>query len=64
MAVSSIKVTPTVDTAGAYTAEDSVGGVIEVVGAPSNGIIESLVVQDDGDQAAALELFFCIYGTS
>lgn len=58
MAVWTTKITPTI-TAGLYGAEDGIGGVIEIVGAPSSGIIETWMVQDDGDQAVILELFFC-----
>ncbi len=57
MAIFSAKITPTI-IATAYTAEDSVGGVIEIKGAPREGIIESWSIQDDGDVGAVLELLF------
>ena len=50
-------ITPTV-TAGSYTNGDSVGGVISVGNIPEQGMIMSVVIQDDADQGNAFQLFF------
>lgn len=57
MAVFTATITPTVDTS-AYVDNDCVGGVIEIVGAPPAGVIESLIISDKGDQGNGMELFF------
>lgn len=57
MAVRMVKVTPVI-TAGGYTNGDSIGGVISIPDAPIAGTIQSILIQDDGDQGSALQLFF------
>lgn len=52
----SVTVTPTI-TAGAYSANDAVGGLMTfsgVVGTKKTGVLSTVKVVDDGDQGAAL----------
>lgn len=56
MAVSRlVRVTPTV-TAGAYSANDVVGGTLTFSGIPDKGVIVSVTVVDQAKQAGALQL--------
>ena len=57
MAVRMLKIRPTVDTS-AYADNDNIGGMIQIKDAPIGGTIQSILIQDNGDQGSALELFF------
>lgn len=51
------RVTPTV-TAGAYSANDVVGGTLTFAGVPDEGFIVSVKVVDQAKQAGALQIVF------
>lgn len=52
-----LDLTPTV-TAGAYTANDVIGGLLTLPMERVSGLIEDVVVIDDANQSAAIDLYF------